>query len=111
MKITKINYLEALAELGKSPKGYKFRYKRQITIPLYLDNVFATITHLKECLYNVELTTTRVNDRTQLNIEVTTDECLHPLWVLRELTAIEPGLFMTMLKYEEVPDNVYNTDK
>lgn len=111
MKITKINYIEPIAELGRSPKPYKFRYKRTITIQMYINNVTATITHLKECLYNIELTTNTVSDRTQLNIEVTTDECVHPLWVLRELAMVEQGLFLTLLKYDEVPDNVYMTNK
>jgi hypothetical protein len=102
-----IQKIEHENHLLQKEKEYKFQYKRAITFHYYFEQVICTITHLKECLYRIEMSvkTKKGIQHTCFNIIET--RCRHPFPVMNDFIINSADEIAHIIGVDQLSDNVY----
>lgn len=89
-------------------QDYNYVYKKRMSFMFYQNRVIGSIEHKKRKLYKVTLTANTPERCVFAEINVRTEKCYHPAFVLIKTVFENNKLIYEMLAFEETPDSVYN---
>ena len=89
-------------------ENYEYVYKRRIAFMFYQNRVYGIIEHTKRQLYKVTLTVNAPGRIAYTEMNVRTQKCYHPAFVLIKTVTDNNKLIYEMLDFQEIDAKVYS---